>query len=79
MQSDLSTLEVSLSRVETSTKKAFDSEVDGLRSMEVDGEINDTICAETEDGKEFESAIVDTVSDKVTAGSSEGVGGHGGG
>ena len=78
MQGDLSALKVSLARVETSTEKGFNGEIDGFGSVQVDGEVDDAVGAKAEDGEQLEATIVDTVSDKITAGGSEGVVGHAG-
>lgn len=76
VQGNLSPLEVPLAAVEAGTKEAFHSKVDGFRSVKIDGEVNDTVSTEPEDGEELEAAVVDGVADEVTAGGSESVGWH---
>ena len=76
MKGDLAALKVALSRVEARTEKTFDREVDGFWCVQVDGEINNTVGTETEDGEKFEAAVVDAVTDEVTTGRGKGVGRH---
>ena len=64
MQGDLSTLEMPLPRVKSSAKQALDCEVDGFRRMQVDGEVYDAIGSKTKNREEFQSTIVQGVSDE---------------
>ena len=77
MKGNLSPLEMPLPAVEAGAEETFNSEVDGLRCVQVDSEVDDAVRAYTEDREELESTAVDGVADEVTAGSSESVGGHG--
>ena len=44
--------------------------------MKVNGKVDDSIGTQTENRKEFEAAVIDTMPDEVTAGGSEGGAGH---
>ena len=67
VQPNFSSLKVLLSRIETSAQQTFDGQVDGRGCMQVNCKIDDALCAHAENGDEFNSAIVDDLSDEVDA------------
>ena len=78
VQSNLPSLEVPLSRVESGTKKALDGEVDGRGGVQVHSEVDNAVCAHAEDRKELETAIVERMADERRTRVGEGLVGHGG-